>query len=140
MVHSREGLTGLLITLSAIPARASPEQSAPRPRSTPVDGPFPTRARSDPAAPPGLPGPEGRPRQRRLAARAAPPDRARPGGTLRLQPDHDSPGARRAGSRGTAGADPGPRHVRVAPPDRSRLCRTPLVHRRDADPRPGPRD
>ena len=66
--------------------------------------------------------------------------RARARAALRLQPDHRPPGPVGAGPRDADRADPRPRHVRPPSPPRAGPWRQPVVHQRDAEPRPRPRD
>ena len=149
---SHRGLTRLLITLSAIarlqvPARPEPTIAASPPESAPVArgpprpmarfrlelGPIPLHHQVYLDLQAALDEGEWRPGDRlpteRELARA-----------LRLQPDHRPAGARRARPRGAPGADARPRHVRPAAAHRPRLRRRPVVHRGDADARPGPGD
>ena len=102
---------------------------------------LPTRARTRPAASPGLPRPEGRPRR---AANGAPGDRlphgARPRGALRLQPDHRPAGARRARPRAAPRAHARARHVRPAAAHRPRLRRRTCRSPRRCSARPRSRD
>src|SRR5262245_50434500 len=132
---SADVLTPLLITLSAIAL-----DSTPRPPVTLTGGPdrrdgaLSARARSDPAAPPGVPRPEGCPGSRRLARGRQAPDRARPRRALRLQSHHDPAGARGARPRGSARADARSRHIRAAAPDRRRFLRVAQLHAGDGAP------
>ena len=93
-----------------------------------------------PAPPPGLPRPASALDAGEWQAGRPPAARARARRALRLQPDHRPPGALGAGPRGPDRADPRPRHVRPPAPGRARLRRQPVVHERDAEPRPRRRD
>ena len=126
-------LTRLLITLSAIDARARPNyrpsiQEEPL-RVWPVSVSSSARSRCTT-------------RSISTCVIRLMPARWRPGeqlpterdlaGTLRLQPDHRPSRARRARPRGSHRADPGARHVRPAPAARSRHRRAGELRRRDA--------
>src|SRR5262245_56009767 len=130
-------LTRLLITLSAIAAESTPTSVTPPRRSGPLGGSLPTRARSDPAAPPGLPGPEGCPRRGRVACGRPHAHRTRHGRALWLQPHHDPASVERARPRRPARAHAWPRHVRARATDRRRLLR--LVELQRGVAAPGPR-
>ena len=103
-------------------------------------GALPPGARTRPAAPPGLPRPEGRPRRGRVAGRRPAPAGARAGAALRLQ--RSSPSAahstssrgRAASSARGAGARSCWRRSRAPPRRRDELLRG------DAASRPGSRD
>src|SRR5512143_1850614 len=108
-----------MVAQAALDDHRAPRQARPgSSHEAPLDGPFPTRARSRPAPPPGLPGPAFGARSRRVAPRRSPPAGAPARRTLRLLADHRASRPDRADPREPDPADARPGHDRPSAPDR----------------------